>query len=75
MTRSVGRTVLPVIVAVVLWLVAAVAALADEDAEIAARLDALADAVMMTDQVPGAIAAIVSGDMELRWGLAFGGPI
>ena len=68
MTRSVGRAVLPVIGAVVLWLVAAVAAFADEDAEIAARLDALADAVMMTDQVPGAIAAVVSGDMVILRG-------
>lgn len=68
MTRSVGRAVLPVIAAVVLWRVAAVASLADEDAEIAARLDALADAVMMTDQVPGAIAAVVSGDMVILRG-------
>ena len=68
MNRAVGRSVLPVIAAVVLWLVAAVASLANEDAEIAARLDALADAVMMTDQVPGAIAAVVSGDMVILRG-------
>ena len=45
MTRSAGRFVLPVVASVVVWLVAAAAAFADEDAEIAARVDALADAV------------------------------
>ena len=68
MTRSAGRFVLPVVAAVVLWLAAAAAAFADEDAEIAALLDALADAVMVTDQVPGAIAAIVSGDTVILRG-------
>lgn len=68
MTRSAGRFVLLVVAAVVLWLVAAAAAFAVEDAEIAARLDALADAVMVTDQVPGAIAAIVSGDTVILRG-------
>lgn len=68
MTRSAGRFVLPVVASVVLWLVAAAAAFADEDAEIAARLDALAGAVMVSDQVPGAIAAVVSGDTVILRG-------
>jgi CubicO group peptidase (beta-lactamase class C family) len=67
MTRSAGRFVLPV-VAVVLWLGTAAAAVADEDAQIAARLDALAGAVMASDQVPGAIAAVVSGDTVILRG-------
>jgi CubicO group peptidase (beta-lactamase class C family) len=57
-----------VVAALALWLVAAAAAFADEDAEIAARLDALAGAVMVSDQVPGAIAAIVSGDTVILRG-------
>ncbi|MCF3973949.1 serine hydrolase domain-containing protein [Paracoccus salsus] len=57
-----------VVAALALWLVAAAAAFADEDAEIAARLDALAGAVMVSDQVPGAIGAIVSGDTVILRG-------
>ncbi len=72
MTRPAGRFARAVFAAVLLWLVAAFAAVADEDAEIAARLDALAGAVMVSDQVPGAIAAVVSGDTVIlrAYGLA-----
>ncbi|WP_343081379.1 serine hydrolase domain-containing protein [Ostreiculturibacter nitratireducens] len=68
MSWTARRRALSVVTAMALWLVVAVAALADEDAEIATRLDALADAVMVTDQVPGAIAAVVSGDTVILRG-------
>ncbi|TFL16635.1 class A beta-lactamase-related serine hydrolase [Jannaschia formosa] len=68
MSWTARRRALSVVTAMALWPVVAVAALADEDAEIATRLDALADAVMVTDQVPGAIAAVVSGDTVILRG-------
>jgi CubicO group peptidase (beta-lactamase class C family) len=50
------------------------AARASEDAEIAARLDALARAFMATDQVPGAIATVVSGDTVILDGYGMADP-
>ncbi|MGC9371186.1 MAG: serine hydrolase domain-containing protein [Paracoccaceae bacterium] len=50
------------LLALVLWLWGALASSAQDDTALAARLDALADVFMTTEQVPGAVAAIVSGD-------------
>jgi hypothetical protein len=58
-TRGGGRAARPVAAAVALWLAAACAAVANADAEIAARLDALTGAVMVRDQAPFAIAVLV----------------
>lgn len=52
--------------ALLIWLSAAT--LADEKADIAARLDALVEAFMATEQVPGAIAVVVSGDTVILRG-------
>jgi len=68
MSWTARRRALSVVTAMPLWLVVTVAALADEDAEIAARLDALAGAFLVSDQVPGAIAAVVSGDTVILRG-------
>ena len=72
MIHASGRNAITAIAALVIWLTGAVVASADEESEIAARLDALADAFMTTQQVPGAIAAVVSGeDVILRgYGMA-----
>lgn len=50
------------LLALVLWVGSALASSAQDDAALAARLDALAEVFMTTEQVPGAVAAIVSGD-------------
>jgi CubicO group peptidase (beta-lactamase class C family) len=71
MTRSARRFLPAVIGVAAFWLSAALAAFADEDAEIGARLDALAGAVMTTDQVPGAIAVVVAGDTVILRGYGF----
>lgn len=62
MIRRLGSFALSAAAVLALWLIGATAARAGGDAEIAARLDALARAFMATDQVPGAIATVVSGD-------------
>ncbi|HKK30646.1 MAG TPA: serine hydrolase domain-containing protein, partial [Alphaproteobacteria bacterium] len=50
------------LLALALWAGSALAASAQDDSTLAARLDSLADMFMTTQQVPGAIAAIVSGE-------------
>jgi CubicO group peptidase (beta-lactamase class C family) len=59
---------LRIVAALVIWLTATVAVVADEDTDIAARFDALANAFMATNEVPGAIAAVVSGDTVILRG-------
>ena len=62
----------PVISAVMLWLTAAAGGHAQDmsQADIAARLDALAEGFMATEQVPGAIGALIMGDEVIlrSWG-------
>jgi CubicO group peptidase (beta-lactamase class C family) len=67
MIHSLWRSAIIFVSAWVIWLLAA-AAHADEEAAIAARLDALAEAFMATEQVPGAIAVVVSGDTVILRG-------
>lgn len=62
MTPSVRSTMAAAFLALALWMGSASASPAQEDIALAARLDALAEAFMTSEQVPGAVAAIVSGD-------------
>jgi len=68
MRHRVRNAVTVKILALALWLVCAVATSAQDDTALAARLDALADVFMTTEQVPGAVAAIVSGDTVILRG-------
>ena len=56
------------LVALVLWVGGALASSEQDDTALAARLDALADLFMTTEQVPGAVAAIVSGEKVIKRG-------
>lgn len=68
MTLLPCQRALALMAAMMIWTAGAVTCLAQQADLLAARLDALADAFMATDQVPGAIAAVVSGDAVILRG-------
>src|SRR6056297_1184347 len=62
MRQLIRSSVTVKLLALVLWVGSALASSAQDHTALAARLDALVDAFMTTEQVPGVIAAVVSGD-------------